>query len=101
MVEEVEEDAPIMLIIFMLVTVALVVVDMVARTTIHIQTILPLHIMATILLPNFQITENKLKVAQSTLVVVAVDLEPHIIPIILVVLVDLVLLSLDIQSLQL
>ena len=101
MVEEVEEDVPAHLIIFMPVTAVLVVAGMVAITIIHIQTIPPVRIMATIGLPHIQHNHKELKMVQSTLVAVAVDLELHIIPLILVVLVDLVLLSLDIQSLQL
>ena len=101
MVEEVEEDVPIRLTIFMLVTAVLVVADMVAITIGHLQAIPPVHIIPTILLPHFQQSHKELKMVQSSLVVVVADLEPHIIPAILVVLVALVLLSLDIQFLQL
>ena len=96
-----EEDAPAQLIIFMPVPAVLAAAGMVAITIIHIQTILPVRIIPTIGLPIIQHNHKELKMAQSTLVEVAVDLEAHIIPLILVVLVDLVLLSLDIQSLQL
>ena len=92
---------PIKLTIFMPVKAEPVVAGMVAITIIHIQTILPVPIMATILLLNIQQIHKKLKMVQSSPVVEAADLEPHIIPLILVVLVDLVLLSLDMQFLQL